>query len=302
MTPAENRILFYLIEPEGCWHEWALSCTVGVSTAFYTCRKCGQKHGQEMPNPDFTRPEWKQRLQEWLHKDENQRFADGFCTLMNRTFWKGNMLLKPTWSIAWVLEKLGQHLLDFLRTPRQGSWGKPQKHGKILMVLQQQSTRQNGSSNLKEKTMSRPSWDDYFLNIANVVAERSTCLRAQYGAVIVDNYHTIISTGYNGAPVGMESCYDRKLCFRIESNIPSGERYETCQSVHAEANAIARSSHSVRGCKLYIGTVSSNNCVPCEMCKRLMTNAGISMCIFRFNGDIVCAWPKDLAVIDRTKV
>ena len=149
--------------------------------------------------------------------------------------------------------------------------------------------------------MNRPTWDDYFLNIANVVATRSTCLRAQYGAVIVDSQHTIVNTGYNGVPSGIISCYERNLCFRVENGIPHGERYETCQSVHAEANAIIRSMHSVRGCTLYIGTINSDNCIPCEMCKRLMINAGITLCVFRLNGNIVSAWPKDLALIDRTK-
>lgn len=150
--------------------------------------------------------------------------------------------------------------------------------------------------------MSRPSWDEYFLNIADVVATRSTCLRAQYGAVIVDKENTIISTGYNGAPSNITSCYDRKICFRIEANIPTGTRYETCQSVHAEANAIIRSRTSVRGCRLYIGTLESNNCVPCDMCKRLMINAGISACIFYFNKEIVSVNPSDLVIMDRTKL
>ena len=147
----------------------------------------------------------------------------------------------------------------------------------------------------------RPTWDEYFISIANVVARRSTCLRAQYGAVIVDPYRTIISTGYNGAPSGTESCHDSGVCYRDAHSIPLGIRYETCQSVHAEANAIARCHHSVRGANLYIGSVASDNCVPCEMCKRLMINAGIALCIFRQEGTIVAAWPRDLAAIDRAR-
>lgn len=158
----------------------------------------------------------------------------------------------------------------------------------------------HGYGKTKEKTMiDRPTWDEYFISIAEKVATRSTCLRAQYGAVIVDPARAIISTGYNGAPSGVESCYEHKVCFREQNSIPAGTRYETCQSVHAEANAIARASHSVHGCNLYIGSVASDNCIPCEMCKRLMINAGINLCIFKMEGKIVAAWPKDLATIDR---
>lgn len=145
--------------------------------------------------------------------------------------------------------------------------------------------------------MSRPTWDDYFLNIADVVASRSTCLRAQYGAVIVDRHHTIISTGYNGAPMGTRSCYDKEQCYRAENNIPSGTMYETCQSVHAEANAIIRARTDVRNCRLYIASSTDSNCIPCEMCKRLMIYAGIGLVIFKHRDQLVMAWPKDLALI-----
>lgn len=132
-------------------------------------------------------------------------------------------------------------------------------------------------TNFKTRTFirTRPSWDDYFLSVANVIATRSTCLRYQYGAVIVDSKNTIISTGYNGAPSNTESCFDKGFCYRDKNNIPSGTRYETCSSVHAEANAIIRSQSSVRDCTLYIGSINDAPCFPCEMCKRLMVNAGI---------------------------
>ena len=83
----------------------------------------------------------------------------------------------------------------------------------------------------------RPSKDEYYLDIAKVVSTRGTCLRRKFGAIIVKD-DTIISTGYVGAPRGRENCCDRKTCFRMENNIPSGQRYELCRSVHAEMNAI----------------------------------------------------------------
>ena len=90
----------------------------------------------------------------------------------------------------------------------------------------------NGNSILK-----RPSWDEYFIEIAKVVSSRSTCLRRRYGAVIVKD-KVIVSTGYNGAPRGSINCVDVNKCKRRELNIPSGERYELCEAVHAEQNAI----------------------------------------------------------------
>ena len=135
----------------------------------------------------------------------------------------------------------------------------------------------------------RPDWDRYFLNIADVVATRSTCLRSKFGAVIVTPDHDIISTGYNGAPSGRQSCFDRNLCYRVENNIPHRKEYESCYSVHAEMNAIIRCRTSVRGCRLYIGNdnVDENGELlykggdePCFMCKRAMINAGIVECVY----------------------
>ena len=83
----------------------------------------------------------------------------------------------------------------------------------------------------------RPTWDEYFIEIAKVVSSRSTCIRRRYGAVIVKD-HVIVSTGYNGAPRGSINCIDTNRCKRQELNIPSGERYELCEAVHAEQNAI----------------------------------------------------------------
>ena len=128
---------------------------------------------------------------------------------------------------------------------------------------------------------------NYYLDIAATVSERSTCLRKNYGAVIVKN-DTIISTGYNGAPRGRKNCCDLGFCLREKYNIPSGERYELCRSVHAEANAIiAVSRDEMIGATLYLacrdpkdGSVVSGTS-SCSMCKRLVINAGISTFIIR---------------------
>lgn len=143
----------------------------------------------------------------------------------------------------------------------------------------------------------RPDWDDYFLSIASVVASRSTCLRARYGAVIVSQDHSIISTGYNGAPVGVMSCFEKGFCLRDKLVIQHGEHYEICYSVHSEPNAILRAGKSVRGCDIYISGFRERmqqtsmhhaeiikeliDCTPCFMCKRLMINAGLRNCIYR---------------------
>lgn len=130
----------------------------------------------------------------------------------------------------------------------------------------------------------RPGWDEYFLSIAKVVSTRSTCLRANYGAVIVNKDRQIISTGYNGAPAHSISCFDKGDCYRETNNIPSRTRYETCYSVHAEANAIIRSAHSVKNCDIYIdGNVPDRS--PCFLCKRMIVNAGIDLVVYRTMDD-----------------
>jgi len=141
--------------------------------------------------------------------------------------------------------------------------------------------------------MTRPSKDDYYLNIALEVSKRSTCLRRNFGAVIV-NKDEIISTGYNGAPRGATSCLDIGLCKRQELKIPSGERYELCRSVHAEANAIISASRDrMIGGKIYISGIDLENnkklaeAQPCKMCKRMIINAGLQEVIIRAaNGGI----------------
>ena len=135
--------------------------------------------------------------------------------------------------------------------------------------------------------MSRVSKHNYYLDIAQTVAERGTCLRRMFGAIIVKD-DVIVSTGYNGAPRGRKNCCDLNFCMRDKLNIPRGERYELCRSVHAEANAIiAAARERMLGATLYMVCVDpeSGNVVggtsSCMMCKRQIINAGISTVIIR---------------------
>ena len=139
--------------------------------------------------------------------------------------------------------------------------------------------------------MSRVSKHNYYLDIAETVAERSTCLRKKFGAIIVKD-DVIVSTGYNGAPRGRKNCSDINFCMRDKLNIPRGERYELCRSVHAEANAIiAAARERMLGSTLYMVCVEpdTKELVPgtssCMMCKRQIINAGISTVIIRDTAD-----------------
>ncbi len=130
---------------------------------------------------------------------------------------------------------------------------------------------------------------NYYLDLADVVAKRGTCLRKRYGAVIVKN-DEVIATGYVGAPRGRKNCSDLGYCIREELKIPRGERYELCRSVHAEANAIISAPRDkMIGATLYLvgREVKSGNYVQnagsCSMCKRLIINAGIAKVIIRDN-------------------
>ena len=128
---------------------------------------------------------------------------------------------------------------------------------------------------------------NYYLDIAETVIERSTCLRRCFGAIIVKN-DEIISTGYNGAPRDRKNCCDVGSCVREELNIPRGTRYELCRSVHAEANAIISASRrDMIGATLYLackdpktGELVSGTS-SCPMCKRLVINAGIKSVVVR---------------------
>ena len=132
---------------------------------------------------------------------------------------------------------------------------------------------------------------NYYLDIAASVLERSTCLRRKYGAIIVRS-DEIISTGYNGAPRGRCNCSDLGRCTREELRIPSGERYELCRSVHAEANAIVSASRrDMLGGTLYlVGRDAQTGeylttTTPCSMCRRLIINSGIETVVCRTGDD-----------------
>ena len=133
----------------------------------------------------------------------------------------------------------------------------------------------------------RTNKQNYYLDIADAVLERSTCLRRKYGAIIVRN-DEIISTGYNGAPRGRRNCTDLKYCTRDAMHIPSGQRYELCRSVHAEANAIISAARrDMIGATIYlVGRDARTNellhdAMSCTMCKRQIINAGIEKIVIR---------------------
>lgn len=131
----------------------------------------------------------------------------------------------------------------------------------------------------------RPSWDEYFLDIAFLVAKRSTCLRRHFGAVIVKD-NIIVSTGYNGAARGEPNCIDTSRCIREEYNVPQGERYELCVAVHAEMNAIiAGDPVKMQGSTIYIsgytGEGKSASSEPCLLCRRVIKNAMIKRVVYR---------------------
>ena len=137
----------------------------------------------------------------------------------------------------------------------------------------------------------RPDKDSYYLNIAKEVATRGTCLRRNYGAVIVNN-NRIVSTGYNGAPSNRKNCCDIGFCRRKKLNVPRGQRYELCRSVHAEANAIIQGNIlDMAGSDLYLfgwdaeSLTYDREAEPCSMCKRMIINAGISR-VITINGVI----------------
>ena len=130
----------------------------------------------------------------------------------------------------------------------------------------------------KKSKKKRPSWDEYFINIAKLVATRSTCLRRNVGAVVVKDKQ-VLATGYNGAPSGISHC-DKKGCMREELKVPSGERHELCRALHAEQNAFlqaAKHGVSLRGGALYITTQ------PCSICAKMIINTGIEKIVFEGN-------------------
>jgi len=123
----------------------------------------------------------------------------------------------------------------------------------------------------------RASWDEYFMQIAEIVKTRSTCLRRQVGAVIVRE-NRIITTGYNGAPTGTRHCIETGVCLRTQMNIPSGERHELCRALHAEQNAI------IQAAKIGVSTEDATMYVtlqPCVICAKMAINAGIKKIVFK---------------------
>jgi len=152
--------------------------------------------------------------------------------------------------------------------------------------------------------MTRISKENYYLDIAQTVATRSTCLRRAYGAVIVKN-DIIVSTGYCGAPRRRQNCSDMGFCLRQKLEIPRGERYEMCRSVHSEANAIIAASR-----ELMLGATMYQSCIDmetgelaqdidsCQMCKKLIINSGIDYVVYRnspvdFRTAVVADWIDD---------
>lgn len=137
--------------------------------------------------------------------------------------------------------------------------------------------------------MQRTDKINYYLDIAETVLERGTCLRRNFGAIIV-NHDEIISSGYTGAPRGRKNCIDAGFCVRETLGVPRGERYELCRSVHAEMNAIISAARNdMIGATLYLAGREAKsgeyvaNPAPCSMCKRLIINAGIKQVIARKN-------------------
>ena len=133
----------------------------------------------------------------------------------------------------------------------------------------------------------RRSKENYYLDIAEAALERSTCLRRQFGAIIVRD-DEIVATGYNGAPRGRHNCSDLGRCTRRELNIPAGERYELCRSVHAEANAIISAQRrDMVGATIYLVGRDArsgellHDATSCPMCRRMIINAGINEVVIR---------------------
>jgi dCMP deaminase len=139
--------------------------------------------------------------------------------------------------------------------------------------------------------MERIDKTNYYLDIAETVLKRSTCIRRQFGAVVVKN-DEIVSTGYNGSPRGRKNCSDIGFCIRNKLNIPRGERYELCRSVHAEQNAIISASRKdLLGSTIYLAchdattNLVDGNVEPCSMCRRFIINAGVSQVVIRRNAN-----------------
>ncbi len=142
--------------------------------------------------------------------------------------------------------------------------------------------------------MTRPSWDQYFMDITRLVATRSTCLRRQVGAILVKG-RNILATGYNGVPSGITHC-DVEGCLRVRLNVPSGERHELCRGLHAEQNAIiqaARHGVNIDGATLYCTTM------PCIICTKMIINAGIAKVVYAegYTDDLAREMIREAAIV-----
>ena len=125
--------------------------------------------------------------------------------------------------------------------------------------------------------MERPSWDEYFMGMAELTSERSTCLRRKVGAVIVVDKR-IVATGYNGAPKGLPHCEELGGCLREKLGVPSGQRHELCRALHAEQNAIIQAAvmgNSINGASIFVTHQ------PCSICAKMIINAGIKRIVVR---------------------
>lgn len=125
--------------------------------------------------------------------------------------------------------------------------------------------------------MNRPSWDEYFMEMAELTAKRSTCMRRSVGAVIVKD-NRAVATGYNGAPKGIAHCENRGGCIRQQMNVPSGQRHELCMALHAEQNAIIQAAamgNSIEGGTIYITHQ------PCAICAKMIINSGIKRIVIK---------------------
>ena len=134
--------------------------------------------------------------------------------------------------------------------------------------------------------MNRPSWDEYFMEMAELTAKRSSCLRRNVGAVIVKDKRAI-ATGYNGAPMGLAHCEEKGGCLRQQLGVPSGQRHELCRALHAEQNAIIQAAsmgHAIEGGTIYITHQ------PCVICAKMIVNAGIKRIVVKEG------YPDELAV------
>ena len=154
-----------------------------------------------------------------------------------------------------------------------------------MIIIEENKQKEQGS------IMERTDKINYYLDIAETVTSRSTCMRRKYGAIIVTN-DEIVATGYNGAPRGRKNCMDLDFCTRDHLNIPSGERYELCRSVHAEANAIISAARRdmVGGTLYLVGRNAQtgellHDATSCSMCRRLVINSGLSKVVIRRTED-----------------